>query len=438
MASITIGIIVFVGMIVGVIIGLPIYVAVILASCAGLYFVGGPEIIAQQLSTGLLSVSASYTFAVIPMFCIVGTLAGATGLADDAFLAVRKWLSRLRGGLLYTVVCANAIFGACSGVSAAGSMVFAKMAMPEMKRAKYDESLSYGCITASGSLSALIPPSVGIMTVCLLSENSIGTGLMCGLAAGILMVLVMFAMIKVYSVLQPEKVPAVTDEDRAITWSERLKSLRLLLPILFLFALIVGGSFFGWFPPTVGGGIACAAITIYALFKRVSIKEIFKCYWNGVIDFSGIFLIIIGSQLFSRVVAMTGIASAVTTFISSTGFPPFFVFLLVIVFFVLCGCVMDAMSVILITVSVIYPLLTSIGYNGYVVCIVLVLLAELGNITPPFGLSIFSVASVMRENPTKIFKGIWPFLIVFVALIILIILVPDVILWLPRILGAAV
>lgn len=438
MSSMALGVLIFVGMIAAVIIGVPIYVSVISFSCLGLYIIGGPTIIAQQLSAGLLNVSASYTFSVIPMFCIVGVLAGETGLADDTFSAVRKWLSKLRGGLLYTVVGANAIFGACSGVSAAGTMVFAKMAIPEMVRSKYDESLSYGCIASAGSLSALIPPSVSIMTVCLLTENSIGTGLMCGLSCGLLMVLAMFIMIKLYTVLQPEKVPAVTEADRSISLREKLSSLKLLVPVVILFGLIVGGSFFGWFPPTVGGGIACIAITVYALIKRVPLKRIFFGYWDGVIVFSSIFLIIIGSQLFSRLVAMTGLAKGVVAFISASGLPAFVVFLMVVVLYVFCGCVMDTMSIIMITVSVVYPLLTSLGYNGYIVCIVLILLAELGSITPPFGVSVFSVASVMRENPMKIFKGTWPFIVVFLFVILLLMFFPDLVLWMPRAMGANV
>lgn len=433
----TIGIIVFVCMILAVFLGIPIYIAVIAASCAGLYLVGGPAIMIEQFSTGIFTNSASYTFSVIPLFLAVGVLAGETGIAEGIFVSARKWLGRFRGGLLYTVVGANAVFGACSGVSAAGTVVFTKVAHPALKGAGYDEALSLGCITASGCLSALIPPSIGILQVCLLSDISIGTALLTGLNGGIVMALVMFAVIFGISKLQSGKVPAVTEDDLHVSWKDRLSSLKLLIPVLALFALIVGGSFFGWFPPAVGGGVAFVIIVIYALMKRMSVKTLFLSIWDGVISFSGIFLIVLASQIFGRFIAITGLANAIVDFITGVGFPPIVVMFLVAIFYLLCGCVMDAMSIIMITIPIVFPVLTSLGYNGFAICILLVFLAEAGSITPPFGVSVFTVASVTGESPSKIFRGCTPFLIAYFICVVLIILFPNLILIIPKLMGAA-
>ena len=436
-ASIT-ATIIFAAMIATVLIGVPVYISVISFSALGLYLTGGKAVFMQQFSTGILSISSSYTFSVIPLFLIVGVLAGDTGMGESIFEAAKKWLGRLRGGLLYTVVGANAIFGACSGVSTAGTVVFTKIAVPELKKAGYDETLSYGCIASAGCLSSLIPPSVGILTFCLLTEISIGTGLICGFATGLIMVVVMFLSIFILSVVSPKRIPRVTEADSAITWRERLKSLQLLIPVGALFALVIGGAFFGWFPPTVGGAIAAIAIIIYALAKRMPAKKIFLCVWDGAQTFAIIFLIVMGSQLLGRFIAITGLAKDVAGLIVSVGLSPFLVALIIVVFYGICGCVMDAMAILLITVPVVYPLMIGLGFNGFVVCIMLVLMAELGSITPPFGMSVFTMATVLKESTTKIFKGVWPFIIVYLVVIFIALLFPEAILWLPRLMGANV
>lgn len=433
-----IGLIVFAVMIALVLLGIPIYISVIGCSVVGLYLVGGPQILVTQLSSGILSLSASYTYAVIPLFVLVGSLAELTHIAEGTFSAAKTWLGRLNGGLLYTVIIANAIFGACSGVSTAGTVVFSKIAAPELKKHGYDEKLTLGCITASSSLSVLIPPSIGILTLCLLADISIGTGLLCGFAAGLMMTVVLMIIVKVISVAKKGSVPPVTEEDRRVSWRDRGKALKLLVPIVAIFFLVVGGSYFGWFPATVGGGIASTAILCYAIVLRTPVKKIFECLRDSAQVFCGIFLIIIGGSLFSRFVSITGLARGLITLIGKSGLPPYGVFLLVMAFYLLCGCVMNCMTIIIITIPVVFPLLTGVGFNGYVVCIILVFLAELGGITPPFGLNVFTVSNVLRIPPSKVFTGSIPFLICYIVCILLAAAFPNVLLWLPRLLGASV
>lgn len=438
MSTELIGVLVFVVMIAMIMIGMPVALSVLICACAGLYLVGGADIVATQFATGFFNYSASYNFAVLPLFLLVGVLAGVTGMAKDTFTASRKWLGRLKGGLLYVVVGANAIFGACSGISTAGTVVFSQIAAPEMIGQGYDDELTYGCIASSGVLSVLIPPSVGILTICLLTETGIGAGLMCGLGTGLCMVAILFLMIFAVTRLQPKKIPPVSEQDKCVTWKERFVTLKLLLPILALFALIVGGSFFGWFPATVGGAIATVAMLLYALAKKVSPRQIYACVWEGVQIFSGIFPIIVGAQMFGRFIGISGLTQMIVSLISNSGVSPYLVFGLVLIFYAVCGCIMDCMSIIMITAPMLFSLLTGLGFHSYVICIVLVLLAELGGITPPMGLSVFTVASTLNLNPTKVFRGVIPFLIAYVALILLIMFIPEIVLWMPRLLGLAV
>ncbi len=425
-------------MIVLVLVGIPVYVSILLCSIIGLWILGGQQMVLTQLSSGILTIASSYDYAVIPLFILVGVMAGVTGMAEGTFDAAKTWLGWARGGLLYTVVIANAIFGACSGVSTAGTVVFSKIAAPQLKRQGYDEKITLGCITASSCLSTLIPPSIAILTLCLLANISIGTGLMSGLSAGILMVVLLCVFIFIRARINKKLVPPVTDEDRNITWKQRGRALGLLIPILAVFVLIVLGSFLGWFPATVGGGIASTAIMIYAVVKPNGLN--FKQLLNGLREagttFAGLFLILVGGTLFSRLVTISGLASGLLSLISNLGVAPWMVFMIVIIFYILCGCVMNCMTIIIITIPIVFPMLTAVGFNPFAVCIILVLLAELGGITPPFGLSVFMVSNVLKISPKKVFGGSWPFLILFLAMVMIGVFFPRIFLWLPALMGA--
>ena len=218
---------------------------------SGSAWVSGIGLATTQLTNALFSLSHSYGFAVIPLFMMLGTLASVTGMAEGTFTAAKKWVGGVRGGLLHAVVLANMVFGACSGMSVAGNIVFSRLALPELKKANYDETLSIGTITSAGSLSVLIPPSVPIIAFCLLANVSIGQALMTGVSDG-------------HHVRHLDHGPDLGHRARAaeqdaspvkekIGLLARVKTLYLLLPIAALFALIVGGSFAGWFPSTVAG-----------------------------------------------------------------------------------------------------------------------------------------------------------------------------------------
>ncbi len=431
-----IGIICFVVMIALVVLGVPVYLCVMGMSLVGMYLVTTPQMLLMQFTNGFFTTVANYTFSVIPLFMIVGVLAGDTGIAAGTFTSMQKWTSKRKGGLLYATVAANAVFGACSGVSSAGTIVFCKIAAPELKKRGYDESLSLGTISAAGSLSSLIPPSIGVLTFCLLTDLSIGTGLMTSFAGGLLMVLVMFVMIFFAIRVTPSKVPTITDADRAVTWMDRIKTLSLLIPILLLFGLIVGGSFLGWFPPTVGGAVACVAICIYALAKKMTLRELMYSFWDGCQMFSSMYLIVMAATIFGRFIGITKMANMLIDIIANLGIAPLAVYFVIIVFYIFCGCVMDCMSVMMITVPIVFPLLTGLGFNGYAMIIVVIMISELGAITPPMGMAVFTVSTVLREPAGKIFKGVWPYIIAMLAAAIIIVIFPDIVLWLPRLMGA--
>ena len=429
------GLVSFAVMIVLIILGVPIAISMFAVSMVGFYICGGTSMIVQQMSSGIFSLSASYTFAVVPLFMIVGILAGATDIASGTYTAAKKWVGKRRGGLLNATIVANALFGACSGISMATTSVFCKIAVPELNKAKYDESLTLGCVASASCLSSLIPPSIPIITVCILTNISIGNSLVCATLAGILTMLVMILVIKITQIVKPEKIPGPTQEDMNVTLKEKVKTLKLLVPILLLFLLIVGGSFFGWFAATVGGAVAMVAICIYALARRMPIKELGTHICDGARMFAGIYLMIMAGQMFSRFITLTQLASEIATWITQLNIPSVFVFLIAILFFLFCGCFISVMPIIVITAPIILPLLSDLGFDPYAMAICLVLCCELGNITPPVGNGVFATAAITGERATKIFKGVTPFFIAELATCILIGLVPQIVTWLPTLLG---
>ncbi|MBQ9030967.1 MAG: TRAP transporter large permease subunit [Parasporobacterium sp.] len=428
-----IGILAFVVMIVLTLIGVPLGIAIFGCAGLGLLAAAGPAMFLNQMTTGIFSLSASYNFAVIPMFMVMGTLCSMTGIAEGAFKAARKWLGGTRGGLLDTVVIANMIFGACSGVSSAANVVFSRIALPELEKAKYDRGLSLSVICASSSLSVLIPPSVLILSFCMLVEVSAGAALMAGFGAGILFAVAYLIFINIYKRIYPDKIPPKSTEK--IPMNEKLRTLTLLIPILLLFALIVGGSFLGWFPATVGGAVAMVVVLIYAIAKRTPFKSITKAIWDSLLQFGNIYLIIIGGQLFSRLIAFTGLTKTIGNAIASANVPPIIIFALVVIFYLFCGMFMDCASIIVITAPIVFPVLTGLGYNELVLVAMMVISMEVASLTPPVGLGVFYVANAVNESPAFIFKNVVKFFVLDLALIFAMAIIPDLVLWMPKLMG---
>lgn len=432
MSNAVIGAIVFLVMLIMIFVGIPVWLSMFSCSIVGLFLVSGESMMLNQMTSGPYVTSASYSYAVLPLFMLVGTLAGSTGIAEGAYSSMKKWLGGIRGGLLYATIAANAIFGACAGIGTAGTAVFGKIALPELERAGYEKKLSMGTITASSALSGLIPPSITIIMFCIIiSDLSIGTALMCGLGAGLVTTLAMFITVKVITIVSPAKVPVVKEEDKHIPIKEKLSTLKLLVPIVLLFGLIIGGSFYGWFSPTVGGAVASMVIVIYALAKRIKVKDILNSFWEGAVMNGGIFLIIIGGTLFSRFISLSGLASAFSDLITSLNINRYLFFMIVFLFYIICGCIMDIISCVIITVPILFPPLEAMGFDPYMLCITLVFVAAIASITPPIGMTVFVAANVMDAPAMDIFQGVVPYFFCECAVVILMMFFPGICTYMP-------
>ena len=439
MTGAAIGIIVFLIMMVLIFIGVPIFVSLLSSAFIGfIWFAGGnPALMLSKFTATPFDLAANYNYAVFPMFMLVGALAGETGIAGGAFKAMHSWLGRIRGGLLFTVIAANAVFGACSGSSVAGNIVFGKLAMPELEAAGSSRKYSLGCVTASGALSTLIPPSMAIIMHCMISPitMNVGTALMCGIGPGIFTALALAATVLLIGAFSKGSIPP--GGGPKVPMAEKLKSLLLLIPIICLFGLIIGGTFAGWFTATVGGAIGAVAVTVYALAKRIPLRRIAWNMWDAACMEAGVFPIIVGGQLFGSFVSATRLEDTLARAIADVNAPPFLIFCLVLLLYVFCGCCMDVVSIIIITVPVVFPILTAVGYSPYVLVITLCFVCEIAGLTPPIGMNVFATSNALRIKPSEIFAGVAPYFVCEIIVVLLMALFPQICLGLPTLLGAA-
>jgi C4-dicarboxylate transporter DctM subunit len=410
-------------MLIMVLSGIPIFVSMLSVCFVGFMLLGGWTFTLTQFMQAPFTLAASYSFAVLPLFMLLGVLAGETGVGEGAYNSVEKWTAKMPGGLMMATVGGNALFGAVSGMSIAGNMVFCKIAMPELVKHGYDKSLSMGVITASGALNCLIPPSMPIIIFCVLTNYSIGRSLMAGVGPAILLLVLLCCAILVLHRIWPNKVPGAAAF--GITWMDRLKSLKLLLPVLGFFVVVIGGTYWGWFSATVAGAIGSMILIIYGLFRGISLKYMIKATWEACVMNAGFFPIIIAGTMFSRFISLSRLPDHLADWITTVNVPPY----------VFCGAIMDIASIIIITIPVVVPLLTSVGFDPYVLVIVLVFVGEMAGLTPPIGMNVFAVANALRVDPGVIFKGIWPFFIVEFIVALILPVVPQITTFIPNVLG---
>ncbi len=425
-----IGIIAFVVMIVMIFCRVPVFIAMILCSLGGMVLIASPSMVITQFTTAPFTTAASYTFALLPLFAFMGVLLDRTGIAEGTFASTQAWLGNFRGGLLSTVIVANTIFGACSGNPTAGCVVFSRMALPSLDREGYDRSNALACVATASSLASLIPPSSAILICCMLTSLSISRGLMCGIGAGVLLTVLLLISVQIMA-HTTHKIPQKVK--KTVTFKDRVKSLKQLVPIIVLFVIIIVGAYAGWFTATVGGAIGAAVVTIYALFiKRMGIKAVFNCAVESIVINCNLFPMLLAGTLFGRLITLSRIPDTLINVIAALKAPTIVIFTLIVIFYFFAGAVMDIMSCMFITVPVVFPILTSLGFDPYSILIFLVLMINLGSISPPIGMGVFVSAQAVGVDPKLIFKGVIPYCLVNVICAYLIAYVSPIVNFLPN------
>ncbi|HSW56869.1 MAG TPA: TRAP transporter large permease [Dehalococcoidales bacterium] len=379
---------------------------------------------------------ANYNFSVIPLFVLMGEFCFRSKISTDLYTAAYKFLGGLRGGLAMATVGACAAFAAVSGSSIATAATMGTVALPEMKKRNYDMSLATGSVAAGGTLGILIPPSVILVVYGMLTMQSIGTLFLAGFVPGVLQAILFILLIAFICWRNPSLGPGA----ERFGWKEKFLSLRSAWIVVLLFVIVIGGIYAGWFSPTEGAGVGAAVAFIFALARRTMGWKGFRAALLETARTSGmIFFIMCGAMILGYFFAITRLPHEFATMVSGFELNPYVIWILIIILYLVLGCLMDTMAMVLLTVPIIFPLMcgpAGLGFDPIWFGIMVVIVAETGMITPPVGMNLFVIKGMAPEVPTiQIYKGILPYVVMNIFILFLYTLVPGIILFLPALLG---
>ena len=381
------------------------------------------------LARDVWNVFSSYNLTVIPLFVFMGQIAFHAGISRRLYDSAYVLLGHRRGGLAMTTVGACAAFSAICGSTNATAATMATVALPEMKRYGYDMGLATGTVAAAGSLGILIPPSVIFIVYGILTEQSIGKLFAAGILPGILLCLLFLLTIH----LRVMKNPSLAPPGPKSSFRKKFRSFAGILEVLILFALVMGGIFFGLFTPTEAAAVGAFMTLLIAIIRR-------QLYWKAFIQSLAdttkiscmIMVIVTGAVIFGHFMAITRIPYLLADYVSSLPLPPHAIIGVIILVYLIGGCFMDALAMIMLTIPIFFPVVQSLGFDPIWFGVVIVLITEMGVITPPVGINVYVVYGVAKDVPLeKIFRGVFPMLIALLVCNLLLILFPQIALWLP-------
>lgn len=428
----TTGILVGILLLVFLAVGVHIGVALGLGGILGMYLAIGPDAAWAQLATIPFSTTNEFTLAVIPLFILMGSLATTAGITTDLYKAAYNWLGHLRGGLAIATTLASAAFGAACGSTVVNAAVFTRMALPEMVKFGYDKRLSAGCIAASGTLASLIPPSILMVIYAVITEQSIAVLLMAGLVPGLLSAAVFIVGIYIWVLRRPEIAPTL---DTRVSARERYKSLYGVWGIIFLFTIVIGGIYTGFFVPTYAGAIgAFGAFLIVVAKGRLTGKSMVETFKDAGVTTSVIFIIVIGGILFARFLTYTGLIADISTILLAWDLNPYLYLLAFAVIYLILGMLIEPIAIMVMTLPVMFPILTGVGFDPIWLGVISIKLAEISLMTPPVGLNVYVVrsASPIPLTLEEVFSGVMPFVLMDVITLGLLIAFPAIVTFLPE------
>ena len=374
---------------------------------------------------------ANFPIIAVPLFLMMGYVAFHAGFTKDIYYTARVWLSQLNGGLAMASVAGCAMFAAVSGSSLATAAAMGKLAVPEMLRYKYHPGIATGVVAASGTLGSLIPPSILMVLYGIFTEESIGQLLMAGLIPGILSAAIYMGMVWIRATINPELAPKA----ESVSWTDRFIALKGVWSILVLFLIVMGGIYSGIVTPTEAAAAGCAGAWILGFITRRLTKEASK---DAAIEtakqVANVFALVLGAKIFVGFVALTGVAGDLTGWATNLDVDPIWILLSLSLVFVVLGTFMDPLGMMLLTLPVVTPVIQDLGYDLVWFGVIMVKFLEIGLITPPVGLNVYVLKGVVGDAvPLEtIFKGILWFLAMDILTLVVLILYPEISLWLPQ------
>jgi tripartite ATP-independent transporter DctM subunit len=410
----------------------PIGVSLALVGMGGYAAIDGWKTALAVVASVPFELASAYSLSVVPLFILMGAVASRAGMSRELFDAANAVFSGFRGALANATIGGCAAFGAICGSSIATAATFSKVAIPEMRRHGYSDVVAAGCVAAAGTLGILIPPSVILAVYSLVAEQSLAKLFAAALIPGILLAVLYVIAVLIQARIRPEWTPLVP----SMPMRERLRATRGMWKLVLLFFFAVVGIYLGWFSPTEGAAVsAFVAMLIGFGTRTLSLRGLSEAMLETVFSTAMLFFIVVGAFIFSRFIVLTRLPNELAVWVETMKLAPLSIVLAVIVLYVVLGTALEEVSTILITVPVILPLMTSIGYDGIWFGIFVTVMATIGLISPPVGLTVFVIQAQNPDIPaSKIYRGTLPFLVADFVLVALLVAFPALALWLPAVL----
>lgn len=381
------------------------------------------------LARDFFDIFSSYSLTVIPMFTLMGCIASESGMSRRLYDAGYVMFSRFRGGLALSTILGCAGFAAINGSTSATAAAMGKVCIPEMKRYKYDDSLATGVVAAAGTLGIMIPPSTIFIVYGILTEQSIGKLFIAGVLPGLVIVTVLMATVAILCWRHPKLAPAGSSS----TFKEKIEALTGIIEMLVLFCFVILGLFFGWFSPTQAGAAGVAGAVLIGVITRTLTWAGFLNALKDTIRVTCMVMVIVaGATVFGHFIAVTKIPMMLTEWVGALPFPPMVIMGIIVIIYMLGGCFMDSLALITLTVPIFFPVVLALGLDPIWFGVVIVLVTEIGVITPPVGLNVYVIHGVAKDVPLEsIFKGIFPFLVALAIAAIILLIFPQIATFLP-------
>jgi len=408
--------------------GMPVAFSFAFVGTAGLIFVRGLKPGLAILGHTPFSWATEPNLLPLPLFVLMGMFTFYSKVSEDLYLTAHKWMGRLPGGIALATNLASTGFAACCGVSMAGAATMASIAYPEMERLNYSRPLATGCIVAGGALSSLIPPSLGFIIYGFLTEESIARLFIAGILPGVLVSLSFMLTI----LLMCKRKPHLGPPGPSCTLREKLYSLKGVLGMVVLFTLVFGGLYIGAFTPTEAGAVGAAGAFVFALvLGRLTLRILFGALKDTLVTSCFIMTMVIGANIFNTFLGVTGLTSGFAQWVTGIDVPPWMILTGILFLYLPLGMFLDIGAVILLTIPIFVPPLKALGFDPIYIGVLIIMMSEIGFMTPPVGLNAFIVHGVTKVPLIEIFRGTTPFVLIMLICTIIVALFPEISLLLP-------
>jgi C4-dicarboxylate transporter, DctM subunit len=426
---IVVGLISIVALVILINLNISVGACLLLLGFAGFAYIAGIGISLNNVVITIFGRITDYSFATIPFFLLMGSIVGEMKIGEDAFNVARAWLGHIRGGLAIATIAACGIFAATCGSSMACAVAMGKAAYPEMKKSNYNPSLSVGCIAAGGTLGILIPPSIPFVLLGIVTNVSIGKLFIAGIIPGVLEVLIY--CVAVYVVCQLK--PGYGAAGPKTSFKEKATSLKFGWSAFLLFALVIGGIYIGVFTPSEAGAIGAFGALVISIFsKRLNRTNFLKSVTDAGKSTAMLTLIMCGAFVFMAFLTRTRMPFIAGEWIASLQISRYFILTILLIFYFVAGMLFDVTATVVITTPIIFPTILALGFDPIWYCVIMVIMIETGLVTPPFGMNVFALSASSGVDLNTIYKGVWPFVAANAVLIIIVILFPQISLFLTK------